>query len=59
VQVVPDPDDRRNRTLKLTDAGRSLLAGAVPVWQSTHNDVEQLVPGKDPGALRRSLRALS
>ena len=60
VEVVPDPADRRSRILKLTDEGRSVLAAAVPVWQSTHDEVEAgLAPGQSPAELRRSLRALS
>jgi DNA-binding MarR family transcriptional regulator len=59
VKVIPDPSDRRNRILKLTDKGRELLARAVPVWQRTHDEVEQLIPDRDPEELRNSLRALS
>jgi DNA-binding MarR family transcriptional regulator len=59
VKVLIDPSDRRSRILKLTDNGRSLLARALPVWQRTHEDVEQLLPDRDPDVLRRSLRALS
>jgi DNA-binding MarR family transcriptional regulator len=58
VVVSPDPGDRRSRILKLTDMGRNLLNRAVPVWQSTHDAVEQLIPGGDPELLRDSLRAL-
>jgi DNA-binding MarR family transcriptional regulator len=59
VKVSPDPSDRRSRILILTAKGRNLLARAVPVWQSTHDQVDQLIPGGDPEKLRRSLRALS
>jgi len=59
VKVAPDPSDRRSRILKLTARGSSLLARAVPVWQSTHEEVEKLIPNSDPGQLRQSLRALS
>jgi len=59
VKVFPDPSDRRSRFLKLTGKGRNLLARAVPVWKRTHDEVEQLVPHRRPGELRRSLRALS
>ncbi|MGA2170221.1 MAG: MarR family transcriptional regulator [Terracidiphilus sp.] len=58
-KVFPDPSDRRSRILKLTARGRNLLARAVPAWQRTHYEVEQLIPDRDPGELRRSLRALS
>ena len=59
VKVSPDPSDRRSRVLILTTKGRTLLARAVPVWQQTHNEVEQLIPTGNPDKLRRSLRALS
>jgi DNA-binding MarR family transcriptional regulator len=59
VKVSQDPSDRRSRILALTDKGRNLLVDALPVWQSTHEEVEQLVPNGDPNELRSSLRALS
>ena len=59
VKVSRDPSDRRTRILKLTDNGRNLLARALPIWKRTHDEVEQLLPDRDPDGLRRSLRALS
>jgi DNA-binding MarR family transcriptional regulator len=59
VKVSQDPADRRSRILKLTSQGLELLARALPVWERTHHEVEQLVPGGDPEALRRGLRSLS
>ena len=59
VEVVRNLTDRRTRILKLTEDGRNVLVRAFPVWQRTHEEVEQLVPDRDPDALRRSLRALS
>jgi len=58
VKISPDPSDRRSRVLILTAKGRNLLAPAMPVWQSTHEDVERLIPDQSPDALRASLRAL-
>ena len=58
VKVLRDQSDRRTRILKLTDNGRNLLARALPVWKSTHDEVEQLIPDRDPDEFRRSLRAL-
>jgi DNA-binding MarR family transcriptional regulator len=57
VRVYADPSDRRSRILKLTKKGATLLARAVPVWQSNHDEIEKLIPDQD--GLRRSLRALS
>ena len=59
VKVSQHPTDRRNRVVKLTGKGRNLLASAMPVWQSTHHEVEQLIPNGNPDELRTSLRALS
>src|SRR6266568_9292538 len=53
VQITPDPADRRSRILKLTAAGRKLLAEAVPVWKSTHDEIEREIPSGDPETLRR------
>jgi len=59
VKVTVDPEDRRGRRLQLTDAGRDLLAGAVPVWRRTHAEIDQLLPDADPDRLRADLVALS
>lgn len=48
-------EDRRNRRLSLTQAGRDLLAEAVPIWQRTHAAVEA---GLDAEGLRAACRAL-
>jgi DNA-binding MarR family transcriptional regulator len=59
VKVSPDPSDRRSRILILTAEGRELLAQALPVWKNTHEQIEQLVPNRDPNDLRQALRELS
>ncbi len=59
VEVAVDPNDRRGRRLKLTEAGRSVLRAAQPIWERTHEEIERLLPGTDPEALREGLRALS
>src|ERR1700744_2119271 len=38
--IAPDPAARRGRLLTLTEEGRSLLASAVPIWETTHAAVE-------------------
>jgi DNA-binding MarR family transcriptional regulator len=58
VKISPDPADRRSRILQLTGKGQQLLASAVPVWESTHREVERLIPDGDPESLRIALRAL-
>ena len=59
VRVSPDPSDRRSRILILTEEGRQVLADALPVWKSTHKDIEKSMPGTDPEQLRKDLRAIS
>ena len=58
VEMRPDPKDRRIRLVTLTPAGSSLLARAVPIWESTHRAVQALTDG-DADRLRRQLLALS
>jgi hypothetical protein len=43
----------------LTEAGRALLARAVPIWEGKHAEIDELVEDYDPALLRSSLRALS
>jgi DNA-binding MarR family transcriptional regulator len=57
VTVAPDATDRRMRRLALTDAGRALIASAMPAWERTHGMLETLLPDVD--RLRRDLRALT
>ena len=59
IEVSQDPSDRRSRILSLTPKGENLLVRALPAWLQTHDEVEELIPGGDPGALRRSLHAFS
>ena len=59
VRISQDPADRRNRILILTSQGESLLARAVPVWERTHHEIENLIPNGDPDEFRKSLRSLS
>jgi len=58
VKVIPDPSDGRSRILQLTGKGRTLLARALPVWKSLHEEVERLVPDGGAEAMRRGLKAL-
>ena len=59
VIITVDPTDRRARLMTLTPKGRKLLTQAVPIWQSTHLAVEDLLSDHDPDRLRNNLRALS
>jgi DNA-binding MarR family transcriptional regulator len=59
VTVMVDANDRRSRRLKLTPAGRALLARAFPVWRRTHAEIDRLLPDTGADRLRRDLRALT
>ncbi len=59
VKIGRDAADRRSRILILTDKGRTLLARAMPVWQTTHDEIEARIPNTDPEELRKNLRALA
>jgi DNA-binding MarR family transcriptional regulator len=58
VKVSPDPSDRRSRILILTEEGRQVLADALPVWKSTHKEIEESMPGTDPERLRKDLKSI-
>jgi DNA-binding MarR family transcriptional regulator len=59
VTVMVDANDRRSRRLKLTRAGRALLARAVPIWRRTHAAIDRLLPRNGADRLRRDLRAVT
>ena len=59
VDVSVDTADRRSRRLTLTDAGRAVLRQCLPIWRSTHADIESELPRLDLDATRADLRALS
>jgi DNA-binding MarR family transcriptional regulator len=59
VEIMVDDNDRRSRRLRLTEAGRGLLATAVPAWRDTHAEIDGLLPDGDPDRLRADLQALS
>ncbi|HTK34284.1 MAG TPA: MarR family transcriptional regulator [Caulobacteraceae bacterium] len=59
VEIMVDPADRRGRLLVLTQEGRSVLAAATPIWETTHAAVEAGLDGSDPDRLRRDLARLS
>jgi len=58
VKIEPDPADRRNRLLKLTDEGHAVLARAMPIWRRTHAEIEAQLGGLDVDALRKGLAVL-
>lgn len=56
--VEPDPKDRRGRVLSLTNAGRAMLAQAVPIWTREHGLLDETLAGGS-GVLRDGLRKLA
>ena len=59
VRVEKDENDLRSRILILTPKGMELLARAVPIWQSTHAEIEAQLGDKGPDNLRADLMAVS
>lgn len=57
VETTTDPTDRRARLLRLTPAGRAVLAKAVPIWRDLHAEIETALP--DPHHLRSELKLVS
>lgn len=58
VVVEKDSHDRRGRLLRLTPAGRALLARAAPVWERVHGEVEARL-GNRAEPFRQALRDLA
>ena len=58
IKVSPDPADKRSRLLQLTPKAHELLLRAMPVWQRTHREIEELLPIGAPQELRKSLRTI-
>jgi DNA-binding MarR family transcriptional regulator len=59
VRIAMDRNDRRSRIVILTAKGRELVARAVPVWESTHAEIEAQLGDNGPDNLRAGLIAVS
>lgn len=59
VEILIDPKDKRSRRLVLTDAGRALLAEAVPIWEKNHAEIDKLLGDTEAQRLRDGLVTLS
>jgi DNA-binding MarR family transcriptional regulator len=59
LEILADEKDRRSRRLKVTDAGRDVLAVALPVWRSTHDELDRLLSNDAPERLRQDLIRLT
>ncbi len=58
VKIEVDKEDRRSRLLLLTEAGRALLAKALPIWEREHTAIEQELK-RSADLLRADLLSLS
>lgn len=59
VEIVVNPDDRRERLLQLTAEGKAALAAAVPIWEATHSEIEKQLKNGNGDNVRSELLALS
>lgn len=57
VEIERDPADKRMRLLRLSSAGRDVLASAVPIWTRQHAAIEASLA--DAGRLRSDLNLVS
>jgi DNA-binding MarR family transcriptional regulator len=56
---TPDPADRRNRIVALTDAGQALLADCRAAISAMEDDLLAALEPEDAAALRRALEAVA
>ena len=59
VAVSIDPDDKRTRRLRITEAGRDTLGRALPIWRATHDAVDAMLAAGAPDRLRADLMAIT
>jgi len=59
VEIVVNPDDRRERLLQLTPEGKAALAAAVPIWEAAHSEIEKQLKNGNGDNVRSELLALS
>ena len=55
VEIGIDPDDRRNRRVALTAAGRSKLAESEPLWKRAQEGFEAAFGAAKSASLRKAL----
>ena len=59
LEVLADLEDRRNRRLVLTEAGRAALRAALPFWTEEHRSLDRLLGTEEPDRLRAALLTCS
>jgi DNA-binding MarR family transcriptional regulator len=55
VEISIDPDDRRNRLVALTSAGRAKLAESEPLWKCAQDGFEAAFGVAKSASLRKAL----
>jgi DNA-binding MarR family transcriptional regulator len=55
VAMAPDPDDRRSRSLRLTEQGREVLRAARPAWARAQHHVEKVLGNAEAAVLNGAL----
>lgn len=55
VRLIPDPQDRRSRRVQVTPEGVALLGEAIPIWRTTHADLDASLGQGTADALRNGL----
>lgn len=58
VEIIINPDDRRQRLLLLTSEGQTVLASAVPIWTSAHAKLESTFDDNNLEVFRQELMSL-
>jgi DNA-binding MarR family transcriptional regulator len=58
LEISADRNDARARRPRLTEAGRDLVARAVPLWRQEHARLDADMSGVDTGSLAGLLRQL-
>lgn len=59
IELVADEKDRRSRRIRLLDAGMAALNAALPIWVSTHGEIDATLGSDAAMALRGGLRAVA
>jgi DNA-binding MarR family transcriptional regulator len=59
VESFPDPDDRRSRKLRITEAGRQLMDEAIPLWRQAQAESFERIDQAHWPELRADLNALT
>ncbi len=59
VDIAADAKDKRVRRPSLTPAGRAALNAAVPIWRTTHAELDRELGEAQVDTMRKSLRRVA